>query len=298
MFGLDPLTYRYRVFRPPAEADSLIVQVAYGCPHNRCLFCGMYKGVPYGVRPWAQVHDELRRAARQLREARRVFLADGDVMHLPFPQLRQMLQDLGEVLPALARVNLYANGRSVLAKSDAELCELRRLKLQTLYLGLESGDEEVLRRQCKGDTAAEMVLATQRAQAQGLRLSVMVLLGLGGREGSDRHADATAAALNRMQPRLLSALRVVPIPGTPLQRLVDDGRFALLTEYETVAELRRLVSGLDLEGTVFRANHVSNVLPVEARLPRDRERVLAELEAALASGTLDRESPGPMPFAL
>jgi radical SAM superfamily enzyme YgiQ (UPF0313 family) len=298
MFGLDPLTYRHRVFRPPAEADSLIVQVAYGCPHNHCLFCGMYKGVPYSVRPWPEVRQELQRAARHLRDTRRVFLADGDVLHLPFAQLREMLGDLNGLFPALARVNLYANGRSILAKTEAELCELRRLKVQTLYMGLESGDEDILRAQNKADTVAEMVLATQRAQAQGLRLSVMVLLGLGAREGSERHADATAAALNRMQPRLLSALRVVPIPGTPLQRLVDEGRFLPLTEYETVVELRRLVAGLELEGTIFRANHVSNVLPVEARLPKDKARVLAELDAALASGTLDRASAGPMPFTL
>lgn len=298
VFGLEPLTYRYRVFRPPAEAESLIVQVTYGCPHNHCLFCGMYKGVPYTVRPWAEVREELRRSARRLRDTRRVFLADGDAMHLPFEQLREILTDLDALLPALARVSLYANGRSILAKSDAELAELRRLKLHTLYLGLESGDGEVLRRQGKTDTVDEMVGAAQRAQAQGLRLSVMVLLGLGGRERSRRHARATAAAVNRMQPRLLSALRVVPIPGTALQELVDRGTFAPLTEYETVAELRAMVSEFELNGTIFRANHVSNVMPVEARLPKDKARLLAELEAALQTGDLDRQSPGPMPFAL
>ena len=298
MFGLDPLPYRYRVFRPPAEADSLIVQVAYGCPHNHCLFCGMYKGVPYAVRPWPEVRQELQHAARRRRDTRRIFLADGDVMHLPFAQLRQMLTDLGELFPALARVNLYANGRSILAKSDAELHELRALKLQTLYLGLESGDDELLRAQGKADTVEEMVLATQRAQAQGLRLSVMVLLGLGGREHSAAHVRATATAVNRMQPRLLSVLRLVPIPGTPLQRLVDEGRFTPLTEYETVVELRAMVSGFALEGTIFRANHVSNALPLEARFPKDKAQALATLQQALESGTLDRDSPGPMPFTL
>lgn len=298
VFGLEPLTYRYRVFRPPAEADSLIVQVTYGCPHNHCLFCGMYKGVPYTVRAWAEAREELRRAARRLRDTRRVFLADGDAMHLPFERLQEILTDLGALLPALSRISLYANGRSILAKTDAQLAELRRLKLHTLYLGLESGDDDVLRRQGKSDTVDEMVEAVRRAQAQGLRLSVMVLLGLGGRGHSERHAHATAAAVNRMQPRLLSALRVVPIPGTALQELVDRGTFAPLTEYETVAELRAMVSALELDGTIFRANHVSNVLPVEARFPKDKARLLAELEAALQTGGLDRQSPGPMPFTL
>ena len=298
MFSCEPLQYRYRVFRPPAEADSLIIQVAYGCPHNHCLFCGMYKGVPYAVRPWAEVHEELQRCARKLRNTRRVFLADGDVMHLPFAALREMLTDLGALFPSLARVNLYANGRSILAKSEAELGQLRRLKLQTLYMGLESGDDDVLRRQGKAETVDEMVLAVQRAQAQGLRLSVMVLLGLGGQAGSERHAQATASAANRMQPRLLSALRVVPIPGTALQRLVDEGRFVPLTEYETVVELRAMISGFELDGTIFRANHVSNALPVEARFPKDKAQALALLQQALDSDRLDRASPGPMPFSL
>jgi radical SAM superfamily enzyme YgiQ (UPF0313 family) len=298
MFNSDPLHYRYRVFRPPAEADSLIIQVAYGCPHNHCGFCGMYKNVPYAVRPWPEVHEELRRAARKLQGTRRVFLADGDVMHLPFAALRGILLDLGTLFPLLARVNLYANGRSILAKSDAELGELRQLKLQTLYLGLESGDDGVLRQQGKADTVDEMVLAAQRAQAQGLRLSVMVLLGLAGRAGSERHAQATASAANRMQPRLLSALRVVPIPGTALQRSVDAGRFDPLTEYETVVELHAMIGGFELDGTIFRANHVSNALPLEARFPKDKALALATLQAALNSDALDRTSPGPMPFTL
>jgi radical SAM superfamily enzyme YgiQ (UPF0313 family) len=298
IFSLEPLHYRYRVFRPPAEADSLIVQVAYGCPHNQCLFCGMYKGVPYAARPWPEVRAELERAARRLRQTRRVFLADGDVMHLPFPALQEMLIDLGTLFPALARVNLYANGRSILAKSDAELCELRSLKMQTLYLGLESGDDAVLRRQGKTETVDDMVLAVQRAQAQGLRLSVMVLLGLGGRAGSRRHAEATAAAVNRMQPRLLSALRVVPVPGTGLHRLVEQGRFDELTEYDTVVELRSLISDLQLDGTIFRANHVSNAWPLEARFPKDKEEALRTLRHVLDANTLDRTSPGPMPFSL
>jgi radical SAM superfamily enzyme YgiQ (UPF0313 family) len=298
MFNSEPLNYRYRVFRPPAEADSLIIQVAYGCPHNHCLFCGMYKGVPYAVRPWPEVRAELQRAVRRLRDTRRVFLADGDVMHLPFPALREILTDLGALFPSLARVNLYANGRSILVKTDAELAELRRLKLQTLYMGLESGDDEVLRQQGKAETVDEMVCAAQRAQAQGLRLSVMVLLGLGGQAGSERHARASAAAANRMQPRLLSALRVVPIPGTGLQRLVDEGRFVSLTEYETVVELQAMIRGFELDGTIFRANHVSNALPLEARFPKDKAAALAALQVALDADTLDRAAPGPMPFTL
>ena len=285
-------------FRPPAEADSLILQVDRGCPYNRCTFCGMYRDVPYRRGSMDEIRRMLRREARRAPGTRRVFLADGDVMRRPFDDLQAILSLLNEHLPRLTRVSLYANGSSIAAKSGHELRALRDLRLHTLYLGLESGDEEILRRCRKGETAAEMIDAGRRAQAAGLRLSVMVLLGLGGAEGSRAHARQTAEALNRMQPRLLSALRVIPIPGTELSAEAQTGRFRMLTEQEVVRELREMVLGLDLQGTVFRANHASNSVPVEARLPRDRERLLAELDALLASGRLDAETPGPLPLWL
>jgi radical SAM superfamily enzyme YgiQ (UPF0313 family) len=175
---------------------------------------------------------------------------------------------------------------------------LRAARLHTLYLGLESGDEVTLRRMRKFETAAGMVAAGIRAQARGLRLSVMVLLGLGGADRTREHAVRTAEALNRLQPRLLSVLRVVPIPGTPLYDEIERGRFRQLTEFETIEELARLVAGLDLTRAVFRANHSSNVVPLEAALPRDKPRLLRDIEELLASGVLDRETPGPMPLWL
>jgi radical SAM superfamily enzyme YgiQ (UPF0313 family) len=246
--------------------------------------------------------DEVRRLilteSRQNAGAPRIFLADGDVMRRPFAELRDILLLLNEAFPGLARVSLYANGSSIGRKSEEELRTLRCLKLHTLYMGMESGDEETLRRCCKGETAGQMVAAGIAAQAAGLRMSVMILLGLGGTAYSRRHVEGTAAALNRMQPRLLSALRVIPVPGTELHDDVADGRFQPLTEWEAVRELNELVARLELAGTVFRANHSSNVVPLEARFPRDRQRLLAHLSALLDSRLLDKTSPGPMPLWL
>lgn len=286
------------LFRPPAEADSLILQVDQGCPYNRCTFCGMYRGLRYRRLSPADIRRLIDHEARQAPDTRRLFLADGDVMRRPFEELHLILAELAARFPALARVNLYATGSAIAAKTDEQLRALRALRLHTLYLGLESGDEETLRRANKAETAEVMVAAGQRAQACGLRLSVMILLGLGGAERSRVHAEATAAALNRLQPRLLSALRVVPVPGTELHADVRGGRFALLTEVQAVRELRLIVERLELTNTVFRANHASNVVPLEARLPRDRDRLLAGLDALLASGTLDAHSPGPLPLWL
>jgi radical SAM superfamily enzyme YgiQ (UPF0313 family) len=285
------MNYTERLFRPPAEAESLIFQVALGCPHNTCRFCAMYKGVPYRVIVEEEVFSTFAQASRQYPETRRIFLADGDVMVLSFERLRRMLEELNRLFPALARVNLYANGSSILAKSPEELAQLRQLKLQTLYMGLESGDEELLKQVEKGETAVGMCEAVQRAQAVGLKCSVMVLLGLGGRGGSQQHAEATAQVLNRMQPKLLSALRFVEVPGCSM-----DPGYQTVTEYEAISELIAMLRGLELEQTVFRANHTSNPVPLEGRLPKDRERLIAGLESILPR--LDRRGPGRLPFAL
>ncbi len=286
------------LFRPPAEADSLIVRVAYGCPHPACAFCGMYRSGPYVPRPAVDVSAEIRAAARERPDSHRVFLADGDALRLGVDRLAAILDELADALPGLARVNSYANGTSILALGRAGLAALRTRRLGTLYMGLESGDPAVLRRMGKAETVDGMVEAGRLARDSGLKMSVMVLLGLGGPEGSTAHARATAEALNRMQPRLLSALRVIPVPGTPLGRWEKEGIFRMLTEREAVRELRDLVAALELKGTVFRANHASNVVPVEARFPRDRGAVLAALDALLASGRLDASRPAPRPLWL
>lgn len=279
------------MYRPPAEADSLILQVDEGCPHNRCTFCGMYRRIPYRRRDTDTVRRMLDALPAFERRATRVFLADGDVMVRPFEELRDLLLLLNVSLPSLTRVSLYANGSSIAAKTDEQLKTLRALKLHTLYLGLESGDDAVLEACRKGETADGMVGAAVRAQAAGLRISVMVLLGLGGRAGSGTHARRTAEALNRMQPRLFSALRVVPVEGTALYDLARDGRFQGLSEQEIVRELRELMARLELRKCVFRANHGSNVVPLEGRLPQDRDRLLELLDALLASDALDGSPP-------
>jgi radical SAM superfamily enzyme YgiQ (UPF0313 family) len=285
-------------FRPPAEAESLILQVDEGCPYNRCRFCAMYQDMPFRRRPLNEVHRLIELLSRRYPDVRRVFLADGDVMHRPAAELKAILEQLGQSLPRLARVNLYATGRAIAAKSDAELRRLRELRMHTIYLGLESGDEEALRQMEKGETASHMVEAGMRAQDCGLHLSVIVLIGLAGRKASRRHAQATAAALNLLQPRLLSVLRLIPIPGTPLDDDIKEGRFEPLSELQAVEELRELVAGLQLNNTIFRANHSSNILPLEARLPNDQQRLLGELKALLHSGGLDEAGPGLLPLGL
>jgi radical SAM superfamily enzyme YgiQ (UPF0313 family) len=288
----------HSLFRPPAEAHSLIIRIADGCPWNQCTFCGMYKGVPFRFLPPEEIEKEIDRARKASPAARRIFLADGDVMAIPFGQLKAILEKLNTGFPRLARVNIYANGHSILQKSEDELRTLKALKLNTLYMGLESGHEETLRAVKKCETAEEMVAAGRRAQSAGLKMSVMILIGLGGQENTRLHSAATTETLNRMQPRLLSALRVIPIPGTELCDHEQSGRFSQLSEFQAVEELRDMIQGLELESTLFRANHSSNIMTMEGRFPKDKPRLIGELNALLASGTLDEKSAGPPPLSL
>ncbi len=244
------------------------------------------------------MEKEIARSAKSYPDARRIFLADGDVMALGFDRLKAVLEMLNTCFPRLARVNLYSNGHSILQKSETELRELKALKLNTLYMGLESGHEETLAAVKKRETAEQMIEACARAQTAGLKMSVMILIGLGGQQNSRQHAAATADALNRMQPRLLSALRVIPIPGTELYNAERSGEFSQLTEFQAVMELRAILEELELESTVFRANHASNILPMEGRFPKDQKRLLSDFDILLASGTLDVDSPGPAPLSL
>ena len=281
------------LFRPPAEADSLIFQVAYGCPHNSCRFCGMYKSVSYQTRQLHAVIKDFRKAAKRYPATRRIFLADGDAMLLPFELLQEYLTELNSIFPHLARVNVYANGSSITRKRKEELKALHKLKLNTLYVGLESGSQKIIDLANKKESVDNMVQGVITAQQCGLRCSVMILLGLGGKTDTEEHAQYTAAALNIMQPRLLSALRFIEVPGTDMYSKAET-----LSEYGAVLELRSIINNLELTRTVFRANHTSNPVPLSGRFPQDKQRMLAELDYLLASGRLDTNGPGRMPLSL
>ncbi|MDD4181288.1 MAG: radical SAM protein [Victivallaceae bacterium] len=281
------------LFRPPAEANSLIFQVAHGCPHNSCRFCGMYKGVRYHERSEDEVLREFAAVAASCPDETRIFLADGDVMHLPFERLRKYLETLNRCFPALARVNSYANASSILSKTQEQLQELRRLKLNTLYLGLESGSSTVLDMVKKQETPQSMIEAVQLAQSCGFTCSVMILLGLGGKKYRDEHITRTIEVLNAMQPRLLSALRFIPVPNT-----VMPNEYAEVSEHEGVDELCQIIAGLELRRTVFRSNHSSNPVPLAGRFPADKTKMLSELDFLLKSNRLDRSGPGMKPLYL
>ncbi len=279
------MRYHGTVVRPPSEADSYILQVTFGCSHNRCTFCGTYLDKPFGARPVDEVLEDVALAGQRLPLARRVFLADGNALVLDTRRLVGILEALDSALPALRRVGIYANARDILAKSDADLALLCRKKLQIVYLGLESGSDEVLRRIDKAATAADMVQAVQKAKRAGMRVSVIALLGIGGAELSGQHAEQTGRVVSAMDPHYLSMLTVMFVPGTELHRQWQSGTFRLPEPEGLLAELRQVVTHLEgLSRCIFRTNHASNYLPLAGTLSRDKARLLATLDQALAQG--------------
>ena len=276
-FALEP-----PVFRPPSEADSLILQVTVGCSHNRCTFCSMYRSKQFGAKPLEQVRAEILEARAEYGgDVRRVFLADGDAMCLSASRLAAILDALNDAFPRLQRVGIYANARDVLAKSDEELAGLRQRTLKILYTGLESGDDETLAAVEKGATSADIVEAVRRARAAGMATSVMVLVGLAGVERSLAHARRSAEAVNAMAPNYTALLTYTPTPGSPLAERVSRGEVVLPSPRESILEIREFVQAVTCE-TYFTCNHASNYVPLTGRLPRSKSDILASLDAALA----------------
>jgi radical SAM superfamily enzyme YgiQ (UPF0313 family) len=279
------LDYDQPLYRPPSEAGSLILQATLGCSHNRCTFCSMYRTKRFRPRPPAAVLAEIELARRALGpDVPRVFLADGDAMCLSTRRLLQLLSPLGRAFPRLQRVGVYANARDILSKADEELVELRRHRLKIVYLGLESGDSLTLERVEKGATVDQMVEAVRRARAAGIAASVMVLVGLAGRERSLEHARASAAAINRMSPTYTALLTYIPTPGSPLGDAIRRGERSLPDALESIAEIRAFVADLGCR-TYFTCNHASNYLPLRGHLPAARPKLLAALDAALSGET-------------
>lgn len=271
------------VIRPPSEAYSYILQTTYGCSHNACTFCATYKGVRYQHRPLEEIFEDIGMAGKAIPRTSRVFLADGDALERSTADLLAILGRLERAFPRLERVGIYANARNLLEKSPEELAELRESRLGIFYLGLESGDDDVLRKVKKGATSDEMVEAVLKGREAGMEASVIVLLGLGGESGSARHAECSAGVISRMQPEYISALTLMVIPGTSLHRRMLEGDFALIDSLGMLKELRVLVDGIDVPESVFRSNHASNYLSLRGVLSRDREGILAAIDGALAN---------------
>lgn len=284
------MRYKGKVYRPPSEAYSLIVQVTYGCSHNGCAFCDMYDDKHFAMRPMEEIREDFELARQVYRRVERVFLADGDALMRRTDELLQILGLAYGLFPECERVTCYASPTSLHIKSEEDLRLLREHGLTMVYMGLESGCDEVLEKMNKGHDAASIVAAGQKARRCGMELSVTAISGLGSRELMTQHAIGTARALSAMKPEYIGLLTLMVERGTPLEKWVREGSFTVLGPMEVLQETELFLQHIDSEGSVFRMNHASNYLTLKGTLNRDREALLAKVQQGLQGCGLRSES--------
>ncbi|MCJ2166009.1 radical SAM protein [Pseudodesulfovibrio sp. S3] len=277
------MDYQGMIIRPPSEAGSILLQVTLGCSHGKCAFCGAYREKRFAVKDRETVLRDILFAARHCVDQRRVFLCDGDAMILPQKNLLDIFGLIREHLPWVTRVGTYANAKSLNRKTDAELAALKAMGLGIVYMGLESGDDVVLKDMGKNGDVAFIVEQGRRARAAGFKLNVTVINGLGGVERSAIHARETARALSLMDPDQIGALSLMPVPGTPLYARWERGEFVLPDARGILAEIREMLAGTTLTRGLFLADHASNYLPLKVRLPAGKQAALDTLDQALAA---------------
>ncbi|NLW90834.1 MAG: radical SAM protein [Syntrophomonadaceae bacterium] len=277
------MRYEGNIFRPPSEARSYILQCTVGCSHNRCTFCAMYKDKKYRVRSLDEIKTDIRMAKQYYGDLEKVFLADGDALAMDTSDLVEIITYLKESFPSLRHIGIYASPDSILQKEISELTALKAAGLTIAYLGVETGDPELLQDIRKGVTYDEMVDAGRRIRRAGILLSVTVLLGLAGRSPKAvDHAVNTAKICNDMNPDYIGALVLMLVPRTELFRRQEKGEFELPGPFEILDEMRILIDHLNVQGTEFRSNHASNYLPIKGRLPDDKEKMLKLINDMIA----------------
>lgn len=283
--------YEGNVIRPPSEWNSIILQVTVGCSHNKCTFCGAYKDVKFRIKDDDTVFADIAFAAQHCKTQKRVFLADGDVLILSQKRLIKILKEIRTQLPWVTRVTLYGNAKAILSKTKEQLLELKKYGLARIYMGLESGNAEVLQNIRKGADPAYLIKAARHAKDAGLFLSVTVLLGIGGPLLSHEHAKDTGRVLSKMEPNQIAALTLMVLENTPLYDTVQRGLFKVPHTEDLLGELYILMEHIEVKQSQFQANHASNYFEINCRLPRDKDKVLAEIkQAQLGQRTLRPEA--------
>ena len=274
------MKYEGSIYRPPSEADSLILQVTVGCSYNRCTFCHSFQHKEFRIKSFEEIQEDIDEVSIY-GPIPRVFLADGDALIIPQKELVRILGYLKLKIRGLERVGIYANAVDVLKKTPEQLRELKDLGLGIIYLGLESGNAEVLKRIRKNATAEQMVRAAKRVKEAEILLSITVLLGIGGVELSDAHAADTGKVLSEMDPDYVGALSLIIVRGTPIEEELRTGKLVLPTPFELIRELGTMIANCQFTNCFFASNHASNYLPLRIRMPGEKERALQLIKEVL-----------------
>jgi radical SAM superfamily enzyme YgiQ (UPF0313 family) len=277
----EGMHYEGNCIRPPPEAYSILLQVTLGCSHNKCTFCGTYKDKRFGIKDNDIILSDILFASKYMKGQYQVFLMDGDALIIPQKRLIWILERIKEHLPWVKRVGAYANTKSISMKSLQELTELRKNGLGMLYLGVESGDDEIRKKISKGTSAKQCLEMGKRVKDAGIQLTVTLLLGIGGKEKSLDHARTTGELVSAIDPDFASALTVMLIPGTPLWEEYERGDFQMPDERGLLMEMKEMIAHTNLSHGLFSSNHASNYLPIRAWLPEGKQELLDIIDAAL-----------------
>lgn len=284
------MRYEGNIYRPPSEAYSLIIQVTIGCSHNDCTFCTMFKDKRFRVRDVNEVIEDLHTARRTYAHVEKIFLADGDALCLSTSKLDVILDEINFLFPECKRVAVYATPKDVLRKSDEELVHLKNKGIGILYIGAESGSDEVLRRIKKDATRQEIIDAVCKTENAGIKASVTFISGMGGRELLREHAIETATMINAMNPSYVGLLTLMVDPDAPIYEEIQNGRFQLLSAEEVLGETALMLEKIDVyKPCVFRSNHASNYVSLKGDLPQDKERLLDKLRLALTQSGMIKD---------
>ena len=276
------MNYEGAIYRPPSEARSLIIQATVGCSHNKCRFCSMYKDKKFRIRDLDEVKKDITDAENHYKYVNRIFIADGNALAMSTPDLLVILEHISFTFPDCERVGIYATPKDILRKSVTDLESLKNAGLGVIYLGIESGNPEVLKRVEKGATREEIIAAGKKIMATDIKLSVTIISGLGGPLLSNEHAIDSATMVNEISPDYLGILTLMIEEGAPIMEDLRNGTFSLLSPNEILKELLIFLENIDLKGpTLFRSNHASNYIPLGGVLPNDKSRLIKEIKAAL-----------------
>ncbi len=274
------MRYEGTVYRPPSEAGSLIIQLTIGCARNTCTFCNMYKDKKFRVRPLEEVAEDLEMARRYYSHirVRRIFLADGDALIVKTDDLLYILDKCHEYFPEVERISVYGAPKDILMKTPEDLKRLKDAGLDMVYMGLESGSDEVLRDVKKGVTAQEMIEAGIKVRNAGMILSMTVISGLGGKKLWREHALGSAEVISAIKPEYVGFLTLMVEPGTEMYDQLNRGEIELLDPHEVLDETELFIRSVDAEGTMFRSNHASNYIALGGTLNAERDKILAQIE--------------------
>ena len=267
------MNYEGEVIRPPSEANSLLLQVTVGCSHNKCIFCPAYKSKKFRIKSLDEIQEDMSEASLYS-SIEKVFLCDGDALIIPQERMVQILNLIEIHMKGVKRVGTYANAKSILRKTVDDLIQLREHGLKIAYLGIETGNDELLRKTKKGVASEEMIQAGHRIKEAGIILSATIILGIGGIEKSIEHAFDTARILTKIDPEYASALTLMLVPGTPLYSDYISGNFVMPDKFGLLKELGIVVENSNLTNCYFTSNHASNYLPINARLPLEKRKTV------------------------